>query len=168
MADVLFPAAVIMASGQYSSSGGTITGPVLTLSAPVWFAEFGVMITVAPSTSYATGSLDVYLQHSIDYAIQKASSTPANATWDDFLHFPQITCASTSTRGNSSFGSWTSNINASSSMNFHLASTGTLGAGQVINGAIGGSIRAQAVIANAPTVPSSSAWTFSVLGQFYK
>ena len=164
MSDTLAQAAVLLPSSAQSSSNGTITGNVATWRSIPWFASCEVGVSIAPSSSgNATATLDVYLQHSVDYLLAGASSSNFSATWDDFLHFPQIL----SGPAKAQIACWTANVAPSSSMNTHTAATLSLAAGQVLNGALGGSWRTQAVIANAPTAGSSSQWTFQVLVQPY-
>lgn len=163
MADVMLPVVTFVTSGTYSSSSGTNTGTPVALTESLGSAEFMVRVTNAPSSSaFPTNTLDVYLQHSVDY-VSLGSSV---ATWDDFLHFPQMTAGALP---KSSVGSWNGKVSGSSNTIMHTVGTAALAANTVINGAVGSAFRAQAVIASsAGTLPSSSGWQFSVIGQFYR
>lgn len=138
----------LLASGAYSSSMSGL-GSAVSVSYPA-AAAFQLDVTVAPSTSaFATATLDVQLLHSLD-----------GTNFDSFLRFAQVTGGSTAVAR--SIASWNGMIAASSSMNMHAGSTTTLAAGQVLNGAIGGTWKVGYTIANGAAAASSSAYTFSV------
>lgn len=164
MSGPMFPTQLI-ATGAYSSSAGTITGtPVVWRNAP-WFASVEARIAVAPTSSNAV-TLDVYVQHSVDYLLAGPASSNFAANWDDFMHLPQITGGA---GGVSQIGAWTANVAPSSSLNMHAVAKASLAAGQVIHGPLGAAWRVQAVIAGtSPVAASSSAWNFQVVAQGYE
>lgn len=155
----------LLPHAAYSSSAGTITGTPVTFSIAPNYASALVRVTQAPTSSdSATATLDVFLQHSVNYSLAGPSSSNGAAIWDDFLHFPQIASGSVATR--SAIAAWSANVAPSSSLNMHAPVMATLAAGQVINGATGDAWRVQAVVGGtSPVAASSSAWTFSVVVQ---
>lgn len=148
------PSQVTLFSGVASSSqtglGSSVTLPVMLSG-----AALQCKVTQAPSTSaFATATLDVWLQHSVD-----------GTTFDDFVHFTQIAGGATAVA--SQIASWNGTIAASSSLNMHAAASKTLAAGQLRHGPIGRIIRVGYTVANSDVAASSSAYTFSVIAQPY-
>lgn len=163
MSGPLYPVTLIPLA-QYSSSAGTYTSaPIVHRHSPVG-ATFGVKVDAAPSSSaYSGATLDVYLQHSVDYLLAGPSSSNFAATWDDFAHVAHYDASGART---SSVCTWTYGVAQGSSVNPRLAATKTLAGGVVYNGPTGAAWRAQMVIdGTSPGIPSSSAWKVGVYAQ---
>lgn len=145
----------LLPSTTASSSGGTGTGTPVVLTAIPKSAAFQLNVTAAPSTS--GGTLDVYVQHSVDYLAAGPASSNFAATWDDFLHFAQVggTVAA-------QIAGWQGETAPSSSLAMHTAVAASLAAGQIRQGPTGAAWRVQYVVTGGVLVASSSAYTFSV------
>lgn len=138
-----------------SSSAGTGTSTPIVLTSVPKSGAFQLNVTIAPTTS--GGTLDVYVQHSVDYIAAGPASSNFAATWDDFIHFNQVggTVAA-------QIAGWQGESAPSSSLGLHTAAIASLAAGQVRNGPTGTAWRVQYVVTGGVLVASSSAYTFSV------
>lgn len=170
MADLMLGALTLLASTSVSSSqnsGGTFLSQPVPLRVSPRAAVFQLKVAAAPSTSVSGGpSLDVYVQHSVDYLLAGPASSNFAATWDDVLHFTQVA------NGSGALGSIVAGVSfsaaASSSVYMHSAVTNTLAAGQIRNGPTGSAWRVSGAVAGAPAVASSSAYSISVVAQVYQ
>lgn len=154
-----FSALSLIAAGGYSSSAGNVVGAPVTLRNVPAVAAFELRILAAPTSSgYSGATLDVYVQHSIDYLLAGAASSNFAASWDDFIHFPQQTAGSGAA---TQIAGWNGLAAPQSSMNFHSAASASLAVGQVIHGPTGRSWRALAAIGGT----SSSQWRIQVIVQ---
>lgn len=167
MADFMTGAMTLLASGSVSSSqnsGGTFLGTPIPLKVVPRGATFQLKIAAAPASSVSGGpSLDVYIQHSVDYLLAGPASSNFAATWDDLLHFTQATVAATAV--GSIIAAVAFGAAPSSSVSMHAAVTNTLAAGQIRNGPTGGAWRVSGVVAGASVAGSSSAYSIAVYAQ---
>ncbi len=138
----------LLAPGAYSSSQSGLGTPVVLTAAPK-SAAFQLNVTTAPSTS--GGTLDVYLQHSVDYLAAGPASRSRTAGMGTAAGAVAAQIAG-----------WQGDAAPSSSLAMHTTAAASLAAGTVRHGPTGVAWRVQYAITGGVLVASSSAYTFSV------